>query len=189
MPNMKLLTPTEAARYLGVSPITLRKWSEKGLIQSLTTLGGHRRYPINEVERLRQGQEKTRPSTMQILIVDDDKFLPIILQEFLVNLNMPVVVQIAHDGFDAGRKLIDFKPDIILLDLMMPGMDGFEVCRRIKSDPATSMIRVVAMTSYHSNENIEKILSIGAEACLAKPVEHSELLDVINRPALVRNQE
>lgn len=175
-----VLTPTEAAKHLGVSPITLRKWSEKGLIQSITTLGGHRRYPVSEVERLRQGQNNAVQNTTKIMIVDDDLFLSKILQEFLLNLEIQIKVEIANDGFEAGRKFAIFKPDIILLDLKMPGMDGFEVCRRIKNEPANSKTRVIAMTGYPSQENISRILSEGAEACLSKPVEHSELLAALN---------
>ena len=180
--DMDFLTPTEAAKHLRVSPITLRKWADKGLIQTLTTLGGHRRYPLSEVKRLllRKNQPGVKP--LQIMIVDDDPFVPEVLQEFLSSLATPLAVEIANNGFEAGRKLGTCMPDIILLDLMMPGMDGFDVCRRVKNDPATARIRVIAMTGYPSEENIQRILSAGAEACLAKPVDHAELLAALNLP-------
>lgn len=177
---MNLLTPTEAATRLSVSPITLRKWADKGLIKVITTLGGHRRYPLAEVERLLRRQSHQGESPLKIMIVDDDRFVSEILQEFLSSLSLTVVVEIANDGFEAGRKLTIFMPDIILLDLMMPGLNGFDVCQRVKKDPATARIRVIAMTGYPTEENIKRILSAGAEACLAKPVEHSELLAALN---------
>lgn len=181
-PDISLLTPNEAAKRLSVSPITLRKWADKGLILAITTLGGHRRYPLNEVERLLQRQQQTGVSPIKIMIVDDDPFVGEILQEFLSSLNTPVEVEVANDGFEAGRKLTTFMPNIILLDLMMPGMDGFDVCLRVKNTPATDQIRVIAMTGYPTDENIKRILAAGAEACLAKPVDHAELLAVLNLP-------
>jgi CheY-like chemotaxis protein len=67
----------------------------------------------------------------------------------------------------------------MLLDLMMPGMDGFEVCSRLKADNATKNIRVVAMTGYPSDENVNRILAAGAECCLAKPLDREKLLAVL----------
>ncbi|MDP2963585.1 MAG: response regulator [Sulfurimicrobium sp.] len=180
--DMDYLTPTEAGKLLGVSPITLRKWADRGLIKARATLGGHRRYPLNEVERMLQWQNQPNTSPIQIMIVDDDPFISEVLQEFLSNLKVPVAVEIANNGFEAGRKLAAIMPDIILLDLMMPGMDGFDVCRRVKNDPDSSGIRVIAMTGYPTGDNIRRILSAGAEACLSKPLDHAELLAALNLP-------
>lgn len=180
--DAELLTPAELAKRLRVSPITLRKWADKGLIQSQTTLGGHRRYPLSEVERLLQRKESNH-SRLRIMIVDDDPFVSAVLQEFLTGRHPSIAVEVAGDGFAAGRKLATFTPDIVLLDLMMPGLNGFEVCRHIKDDPATTQIRVIAMTGYPTEENITRILSAGAEACLSKPVDTGKLLAAINLAA------
>lgn len=182
MQNTDLLTPTEAAKRLSVSPITLRKWADKGLIRVVTTLGGHRRYPPGEVERLLKRQNLPDGSPTRIMIVDDDPFLAEVLRETLFSLSASTVVEIANDGFDAGRKLTSFMPDIILLDLMMPGLDGFDVCSSVKNDPATAQMRVIAITGYPSDENIKRILSAGAEACLPKPINSDQLLHALNLP-------
>lgn len=182
-PATALLSPGEAAKRLSVSPITLRKWADDGLIQAITTLGGHRRYPIGEVERLSQRQNQPASAPVRIMIVDDDLFVAEILREILNGLDISVAVEIANDGFEAGRQLASFMPDIILLDLMMPGLDGFDVCRRVKSDPVTARIRVIAMTGFPSEQNIQRILSAGAETCLAKPVERASLLDALKLSA------
>ena len=68
------------------------------------------------------------------------------------------------------------KPDVVLLDVMMPGIDGIEVCRSLKSDPETAHIRVVAMTGYHSPELENKMLAAGAEVLLRKPFSSDEVL-------------
>jgi len=178
--DFDLLSPNEAAKRLSVSPITLRNWADKGLIRAVTTLGGHRRYPLREVERLLKRQHLPDGSPTRIMIVDDDRFLAEILQESLSNVSAPVVVEIANDGFEAGRKLSTFMPDIILLDLMMPGLDGFEVCRAVKNDSATANARVIAITGYPSEENIKRILAAGAEHCLPKPINFDDLLAALN---------
>lgn len=186
--DTELLTPAELAKRLGVSPITLRKWANMGLLQSQATLGGHRRYPLSEVERLLQRHNRQQSPQIQIMIVDDDLFVSAILREFLTGLSPSITVGIANDGFAAGRQVSTFRPDIILLDLMMPGMNGFEVCHQIKSAPSTARIRVIAMTGYPTEENIKRVQAAGAEACLAKPVDNSELLAVLNLPqSLVLN--
>ncbi|MCF8138696.1 MAG: response regulator, partial [Desulfotignum sp.] len=85
----------------------------------------------------------------------------------------------AKDGFDAGMKIMTFKPGLVILDLIMPGMDGFEVCRQIKANPDTAHIKVLAVTGYDSEENRQKILSEGADAYLAKPLFKEELMQTI----------
>ena len=90
-----------------------------------------------------------------------------------------VKVELAYDGFEAGQKIEIFQPNIVLLDLMMPGLDGYEVCHRIKQDPRTKSIRIIAMTGYPTEENKEHILSEGAEICLAKPLNREQLLGLL----------
>lgn len=176
---MRLMTPAEAAKRLRVSPITLRKWADAGLIQALVTVGGHRRYPANEVERMLERQKIHRSRELKVMIVDDDLMTVELLHDYLRESAQPVQVEIARDGFDAGRKLVSFQPDVILLDLMMPGLNGFDVCRRVKAAPISMTTRVIAMTSYPSEANVRRILDEGAEACLAKPVERETLMEML----------
>ncbi|MBI5039997.1 MAG: response regulator, partial [Gammaproteobacteria bacterium] len=127
-------------------------------------------------------QGKTR-----ILIVDDDELLAAFLYEFLEGRPGIGAVDIATNGFEAGRKVHGFRPNLMLLDLMMPGMDGFAVCNNLKADPSTHNIRVLAMSGYPSANNIARILRAGAEVCLEKPVDTDRLLELLrleHRPGL-----
>ncbi len=72
--------------------------------------------------------------------------------------------------------LATVKPDVVILDLRMPGMDGFEVCTLIKSQDSTKHAQVIAMTAYPSAENKEQIIACGARTCLAKPLDMPLLL-------------
>ena len=81
----------------------------------------------------------------------------------------------ASDGFEAGRLVATFRPEIVLLDLRMPGLDGFQICRTIKADPDSSSTIVIAMTGFYSPETEARILECGAVRCFAKPFEPSTI--------------
>ena len=89
------------------------------------------------------------------------------------------MVETARDGFDAGIKVQTFQPCIILLDLMMPDLNGVDVCRLLKQNPATRNIRIIAITGYKTQENVDAIINAGAEACLAKPINSNLLMNAI----------
>lgn len=169
------LTPNETAGLLMVAPATLRVWADKGLLKAHTTAGGHRRFLREDVERF---QRERGHDGQRILIVEDEVPLTRYLSALLNGFDH-VETAVAGDGFSAGHLVHAFHPDVVLLDLMMDGVDGFQVCRQIKSDPATRQIRVIAMTGYPSPENIERILKAGAEVCLGKPLDEESLLTLL----------
>ena len=178
-----VLTPQEVAKLLMVSPVTVRQWAQKGELRALITPGGHRRFKRHDLERFARQRGLTLHyadhRALRILVVDDDPQLSGYLVELFESLAEDFETEVARDGFDAGRKVLAFHPDIVLLDLMMPGMDGFDVCRALKADPATADARIIAMTGYPSPGNVERILAAGAEACLAKPIDTKALLQAI----------
>jgi len=179
------LTPSEVAKELMVSPVTVRQWAQKGMIKAISTPGGHRRYPREEVDAFIQKHMKTHQdaeintATRKLLIVDDDDQLRTFYKVLLENKAPSITVETAIDGYDAGLKIQRFNPDTVLLDLTMPTLDGFEVCKKIKADSSTRHIRVIAMTGYPSEENINRILEAGAEQCLTKPINNNALLNTL----------
>jgi excisionase family DNA binding protein len=175
------LTPNEVAELLMVNPVTVRQWAARGLLRSLTTPGGHRRFLLSDVEEFARSRGSTpvarssgRPD--RVLIVDDDVQLGLFVAEIIRSRDPTIQIEIARDGFEAGAKVESFRPHALLLDLMMPGMDGFEVCRRMRSRPTLNHIRIVAMTGFPSVENVEQIMAAGADACLPKPLDSERLL-------------
>ncbi|WP_086934214.1 response regulator [Agarilytica rhodophyticola] len=175
------LTPKETADVLRVSPITVRVWAQKGLLKASTTAGGHRRFEREEVERFarEKGIELSEDTEMRALIVDDDldhlELLADVFKEHLPD----VVIETARDGFEAGQKVASFKPKVVLLDLLMPGVDGFKACRSIKENASSKDVRVIAMTGYMSDENVRKIKHSGAEVCLEKPLDIPRLIALL----------
>jgi excisionase family DNA binding protein len=149
-------TPNEVAQLFMVSPVTVRQWAQKGLLHAALTAGGHRRFLHQDLIRFAQerGLALNWPGRggTRILIVEDDPQQAAYLYELLQGRPGIEAVDIAASGFEAGHHLHSFKPNLVLLDLMMPGMDGFAVCRSLKADPTTHNIRVLAITGYASVE-------------------------------------
>lgn len=182
-----MLTPREVAALLGVSPVTVRQWAQKGLLPAETTAGGHRRFRYGAVSAFARESGFTladQGAETRLLIVDDDSQLGHMLEEMVSEATDDWECLVARDGFDAGSKVQSFQPDVVLLDIMMPGMDGFDVCRRIKQEAETRHIRVIGMTGYYSDEVRDRLISLGAEACLPKPLAQAELLEQLGIPAV-----
>lgn len=180
------LTPNEVAMLLMVAPGTVRVWSEKGLLRAQTTAGGHRRYTRDEVDRFVRERDAAQSAAgiLRVLLVDDDPAVLRYLAAWLGGFD-GIVAETARDGFDAGKRLLSFRPDVVVLDLMMPDLDGFEVCLAIKEDAATRHVRVIAITGQPTPDRVARILATGAEICLAKPIDEEALLAAIRAPQAV----
>jgi len=114
-----------------------------------------------------------RMAASKILVVDDNEQNLELLVAYLETLNCPVVT--AVDGVDALEKIAAEEPDLILLDIMMPRMSGFEVCRKIKSDPTTRDIPVIMVTALNELTDIERGVESGTDDFITKPVNRLEL--------------
>lgn len=110
----------------------------------------------------------------KILIVDDDASA----RETMVALleKEHYQLELAQDGFQALRMLEILQPDLILLDVMMPGMDGFEVCRRIRSTPQLAEVPIIILTALDDRESLLQGIEAGADDFLHKPVDRQELV-------------
>jgi two-component system, OmpR family, alkaline phosphatase synthesis response regulator PhoP len=128
------------------------------------------------------GHEETQS---KVLIVDDNTQNAELLQAYLEPLNY--TIQIAVDGVDALEKIEIFVPDIILLDIMMPRMSGFEVCKRIKKNPKTTDIPVVMVTALNELGDIERGVDCGADDFLSKPINKLELVTRVKSLLRVRH--
>jgi len=177
------LMPKQVAELLMVSSNTIRQWTQQGLLKAEITAGGHRRFYREEIERFIQERSQShKPQSLKkirILIVDDDTSFSLYLNELLSNSPKVDKIEVANSGFDAGVKINTFKPHVLLLDLIMPDLDGFAVCQQLKQSPDTAAIRVIAMTGNHTEENVQRIISYGAETCLAKPFKSKEILNAL----------
>lgn len=110
----------------------------------------------------------------RILIADDNEANCELLEAYLTAVDCEV--QTAVDGQDTLDKVDSFQPDLILLDVMMPKQSGFEVCKRLKNDPATSRIMILMVTALNERGDIERAVEAGTNDFLSKPVQQVELV-------------
>lgn len=115
----------------------------------------------------------------KLLLVDDTDTILLFLKTILAGHNFDFVT--AKDGEQAIEKARQEKPDLVLLDVVMPVMDGFEACRVMKGDPELKNIPVVVVTTRSEVENMGRLREVGADDYVLKPVKKLELLDKINR--------
>ena len=120
-----------------------------------------------------------------VLLVDDNPQNIELLQAFLESL--PVKLVTAIDGLDALQKVAEHSPDLILLDIMMPHMSGFQVCKKLKSDPKTKDIQILMVTALNELGDIERATECGTDDFVSKPVNKFELLTRVKSLLRVRH--
>jgi CheY-like chemotaxis protein len=121
----------------------------------------------------------------KVLVVDDNTANAELLEAYLKDC--PWETAVAYSGNEALEKVDSFNPDIILLDIMMPDIGGFEVCQRLKKDPATRDIPIIMVTALTELEDVEKAVEAGTDDFLSKPVNRVELVTRIKSLLRLRN--
>ena len=171
-----IFTTHEVSRLLQVNPRSVINWIEQSLLPSYRTPGGHRRIRRDDLLAfLRKHQIPTPASlvdgTFSILIVDDEDEIASMLKTYFQRQG-GYEVTTASDGITALIEVGRIKPDLLILDIMIPGVDGIDVCRRIKGDSANKT-SIIAISGVDTNEN--SILQAGADAFMLKPVDFDKL--------------
>jgi len=170
-----------AAKKLSVSRQTLWRWVKEGKIKAIRLPSGRFRISSKDLTEfleehgIKDAEEPDHNN--RILIVDDDLQIQKLLKKIIVSKGYNVAT--ASDGFEAGIKVMKFKPNLVILDLMIPKVDGFEVCKQIKENPDTAYIKIMILTGYPAKENKEKSFNAGADAFLAKPVHKNDFIEEI----------
>ena len=124
------------------------------------------------MKKMTADQEQER--TPVVLVVDDNQQNLELLQAYLEDVDCESVP--AYDGVEAMEIVAKSAPDLILLDVMMPKMSGFEVCKRLKNDPKTSDIPIIMVTALNEYGDIERAIDVGTDDFLSKPINKLELL-------------
>ena len=127
----------------------------------------------------------TETDTSRVLIADDNPANCELLEAYLVELDCDV--EIAIDGQDTLDKVASFRPDVVLLDVMMPKLSGFEVCKQIKENPETSRIMILMVTALNELGDIERAVDSGTDDFLSKPVQKVELVKRVQNMLRLRN--
>lgn len=178
------LSTVTVARLLGVAVASISKWIDAGQLKAGRTPGGHRRVAKDDlVAFLRRQQLPVPPELIttptRVLVVDDESSVTGWIAGEIKAAHPDFELFEANDGYQAGEIVASAKPDVVILDLRMPGLDGFDVCRRIKAGQETKNTAVIAITAHHSKKAEKTILEAGARAYFTKPLNVKELLSEI----------
>jgi excisionase family DNA binding protein len=184
----RFFTTSEVARYCAVTNDGVLKWIKSGKLRAFSTPGGHYRvsaedfraflekYDIPVDESFFRGRQRSRT----VLVVDDEPNIREIVRRLLKELDEDLQVEEACDGYEAGIKVGSLQPDLVIMDVMMPRVDGISLCRSIRENPKTDKIKVLAITAFPEQDNVKKMYDAGADLCLIKPLQFEHFrLEVI----------
>ncbi len=184
--TQKLYTTHEVAKLLGVTPITVIRWIESGKFKCFTTVGGHRRIGQEELVKFarsynlpwRGDEEVEKRKEFVVLTVDDEPDMLEMEQDILSGIDDLKLISVSN-GFTAGAKLVEERPDLVLLDFLMPELDGFEFCRFVREDPRFKELPIVAVTGLKNDLDLNKIKQAGVTELLTKPFPAQLLVDKV----------
>ncbi len=189
------LTTLEVSRHLNVDLSTVINWCNQGKIRSFRTPGGHRRVEIKDfinfisVYRFpvpKEFESLVPRGDLRILIVDDEEPVRKFLIKAIIRHLPQAQIYDARDGFEAGMLLLDVHPHLVVLDLMLPGIDGFRVCSNIRRDGRFINTKILAISGQSTQENKDKIMKAGADGFLAKPFDVAHLIEEVSQLIAVK---
>jgi excisionase family DNA binding protein len=190
--NEDVMTTREAGETLGVAVRTVQLWVEAGVLPAWRTAGGHRRIARSAVEKLmaeRQndlsqvnGTSNAEAATLKLLLVEDDPHLLRLFSGVVAGWPFPVELTTATNGFDGLVRIGEKRPDIVVSDLVMPGMDGFEMLRALtKPDSAYNGLKLLVISALSTDEINERGGLPEGVICFQKPVNYAKLETLLHK--------
>ncbi|TRZ93253.1 MAG: response regulator [Rhodocyclaceae bacterium] len=186
--TMIYCTTREAAKMLGVSLRTVQLWAESGLVEAWKTEGGHRRISRTSVQRLLQGDNYPLPKLavpeqrferLKILVVEDDSVLLKLYKTVIASWNLPVDLITAGTGVEGLIRVGRDAPDLMITDLSMPGMDGFELIRSLATSSFREGMEIVVVTGLDAADVAARGGLPEGVRLFPKPVPFAELRAIV----------
>lgn len=188
-----MLTTGQVAAHCQVTHKSVNNWIRDGKLHAYMTPGRHHRIRVRDLREflaksglppLDDDGQPAPSGSGRVLVVDDEPLVVGTVSQMLRRWGYEVGM--AMNGFSAGLEIERFRPDLVVLDLMMPYMDGFGVCETVKTDPATRHIKVLVVTGFTEQGFIDRALASGADGWMAKPLRAAELrsrvVELVGRP-------
>ena len=182
----RTFTTFEVARLCGVFHTTVINWVNKSKLKARVTPGGHRRIPLSELVPFMKKYDMPVPDDIedvhrQVLVLDDEPMMTRLIEKGFTRHRDRFSIQVSNNPVDAlvlvGKKL----PDMLIMDLMMPVMDGFQVCQILKSSPATKDMKIIAISGRKLTAAQHDFLSTNVDEFIQKPFEMSDLVATVDR--------
>lgn len=184
LPGKGFLTTREAAAVLGVTVRTVQLWAEAGLLEAWKTSGGHRRIFQRSVDRLLASRatsepaQRTESASLKILLVEDDPAVLRVWEQKIARWPMQPQVQTARNGFEALVRLGLSTPDLLITDLNMPEIDGFQMLQQLKNIPELAVVTVVVVTGLDDAQIEARGGVPPGIPVLRKPMPFDQLRDI-----------
>jgi excisionase family DNA binding protein len=190
--NEDVMTTREAGETLGVAVRTVQLWVEAGVLPAWRTAGGHRRIARAAVEKLmaerqsdlspvKSNVESVLPA-FKLLLVEDDPNLLRLFTGVVARWNFPVELFTATNGFEGLVRIGEMRPDIVVTDLVMPGMDGFEMLRALKKPGSGfASLKLLVVSALSADEIAERGGLPEGVICFQKPVNYGKLEALVHK--------
>jgi excisionase family DNA binding protein len=178
--GQEVCSTREAADRLGVSLRTVQLWSEAGLLRAWKTPGGHRRILTSSIEELLQRRtgvaaKRGHGGHYEVLVVEDEPDFRQLFELHLRSWQLPIHLVCAPSGFDALLQIGASRPDLLITDLRMPGIDGFEMLRALKASGAMSELEIIVVTALTEHTITERGGLPEGVTVLFKPLRFADL--------------
>jgi excisionase family DNA binding protein len=176
-----VFTTGEAAKVCKVSQQTIIRCFDNGQLKGFRVPGSRfRRIPREALYKFMKDNgiptDALESGKRKVLVVDDDPELVELIQKVLED-DGRFEVRTAANGFDAGMMVKEYRPDLIILDVMLPDINGKEVCMRVRSDPTMQEVRILCISGMIEDEKIQDLKAAGANDFLHKPFDLEELIE------------
>jgi len=188
--KVRIFSALEVANLCGVVNQTAINWIKSGYLKAFVTPGGQYRIYIEDLVLFLEQRGMRVPAELDpanksevdwnsLAIVDDDKILNDLIKSYFEKKGPAFTILQAFDGFEAGALLAEKHPGFVILDIDLPGMDGIQICQKVKSHPSFGKPFVITMTGLDSIGIKDRALAAGADAFITKPLEIDELLSLV----------
>jgi len=177
----------EAAQLLGVDMTTVIGWCKQKKLAAYKTPGGHRRIKSRDLVNFLKEYQMPIPAVLKheaifrALVVDDEAAVRNLVVRVLKEVDKEAEIEQAADGFEAGMKVLDILPQLVVLDLNLPGLDGFRVCKNIRDDDRFNKTRILAISDNNTSDYRSRILGAGANAFLPKPFTPNDFKEMAQK--------
>ncbi|MCH8203627.1 MAG: response regulator [Candidatus Hydrogenedentes bacterium] len=179
--EQRAYTTFEAAKICHVTHHSIKNWIKQGLIRASRTPGGHYRILEDDLDAFREEYDMfprdKGPSKRRVMIVDDDPDARELIENILSSEGYELIK--VSNATEVGLKAAQLSPDLILLDFLMPELNGFDVCKALRANESTRSIPIMAVTCLSKEDDIERIFECGADEYLSKPFKVEQLQEKV----------
>jgi excisionase family DNA binding protein len=181
MTTKTVFTTGEAAKICKVSQQTIIRCFDNGTLKGFRVPGSRfRRIPRDQLYAFMKDNgiptDALESGKRKVLIVDDDEDLVELMVDAF-SRDGRFDYKTANNGFDAGMMVKEFRPDLVVLDIMLPDINGKEVCQRVRSDPTMSAVKIICISGMVEQDKIQDLRAAGADDFIHKPFSVDQLLD------------